>query len=277
MSGTSFSVGAIECLIVDDGIARYEREMFFPGRSDEEIGEHLDEDGMVTTPYGCLLIRTQDVLVLVDTGLGELAASFGIPAGKALGSLAAAGVDPLDVDVVVISHCHPDHISGTTREGDGSRSPVFANAEHWLWESEWKFWTSEETLGQLPEILQGAPRMHLPPLEEAGLVRTTSEEKEIAPGVHLLPAPGHTPGHLVVGIESENRSALYAADTILHESQFQHLEWVSAVDAMPDLVVQTRKRILERAARGESRFIGFHLPRTGYVTAVGDAFRFTPN
>jgi glyoxylase-like metal-dependent hydrolase (beta-lactamase superfamily II) len=167
-------------------------------------------------------------------------------------------------------------MGGTTKADGDLRSPVFVNAEHWLWETEWQFWTSEEALAQLPEILQGPARMHLPPLERAGLVRTTSDENEVAPGIHLLPAPGHTPGHLVVAIESENRSALYAADTVLHESQFEHLDWVTAVDAMPDLVIQTRKRILERAARRESLFVGFHLPRTGHVVPDGKGYRFAP-
>jgi glyoxylase-like metal-dependent hydrolase (beta-lactamase superfamily II) len=276
VTDTRFSVGAIECQIIDDGSAAYEREMFFPGRSDEEVGEYLDEYRMVTTPYGCLLVRSGDVTVLIDTGLGEMAASFGIPAGKALGSLAAVGVDPADIDVVVISHCHPDHIGGTTKADGDSRSPVFANAEHWFWETEWRSWTSEEALTQFPEIMQGPARLHLPPLEHAGLVRTTSEEREVAPGIHLLAAPGHTPGHAVVAIEAEGRSALYAADTVIHESQFEHVDWVSALEAMPDLVVETRKRILERAARRQSLFVGFHLPRTGHVVADQAGYRLTP-
>jgi glyoxylase-like metal-dependent hydrolase (beta-lactamase superfamily II) len=273
MTGERFSVGAVECQIIEDGSASYDRESFFPGRTDEEIGRYLDEHGMVTTPYGCLLVRSGGLLVLIDTGLGELAAAFGIPAGRAVSSLAAAGIAPADIDVVVISHCHPDHIGGATKSEGASQAPVFAKAEHWFWETEWQFWTSAQSLAQLPEIVAGPARTHLPPLEEAGLVRTAFKEREVVAGIHLVPAPGHTPGHVVVAIESEGRSALYAADTVLHESQFEHLDWVTAVDAMPDLVAQTRKRILERAVREQSLFIGFHLPRTGYVQLTGDGYR----
>lgn len=271
-----FRIGAIECQIIEDGEALYERETFFPGRTDEEVGDYLDEHGMITTPYSCLLVRAGEACVLIDTGIGELAATFDIPAGKALSSLVAAGVEPADVDAVVISHCHPDHMGGVTKAEGDSRVPVFANAEHWLWETEWRFWTSDESLAQLPEILEGPARMHLPPLDAAGLVRTTIDDKEIAPGVRLLPAPGHTPGHLVVALESENHSALYAADTVLHESQFEHLDWVTAVDAMPDLVVETRKRILGDAARERTVFIGFHLPRIGRVSPSVDGYRLEP-
>lgn len=276
MTEGTFRIGGIECQIIEDGSAPYDRETFFPGRTDEEVGVYLDEDGMVTTPYGCLLVRSGGVRVLIDTGLGDFAATLGIPAGKALSSLRATGIEPADVDVVVISHCHPDHMGGATEAEGDLRVPVFAKAEHWLWETEWRFWTSDESLATLPEVLQGPARMSLPPLQNAGLVKTTSDEREIAPGVRLLPAPGHTPGHLVVVLESENHSALYAADTVLHESQFEHLDWVTAVDAIPELVVETRKRILERVARERSLFVGFHLPRIGLVSPAEAGYRLEP-
>jgi glyoxylase-like metal-dependent hydrolase (beta-lactamase superfamily II) len=177
------------------------------------------------------------------------------------------------IDVVVVTHCHPDHIGGLTAEVEDKREPVFAGRPHYLWASEWQFWTSQETLALVPDVLAAPARLHLPPLADAGVVVTINEETEILPGVRLEPAPGHTPGHTVVSLDSAGVSATYVADAVMHELNFEHPEWVSAFDADPAQAIETRRRILDRAATERNLVMGFHLRRPGRVEKVADAYR----
>src|SRR5438552_11952464 len=153
---------------------------------------------MVHSTYHCLLLRTGDRLVLVDAGFGDLAGPDA-PIGKLAASLRDAGFGPDDVGVVVMSHGHPDHIGGRTVERGGARVPRYPKARHYLWKSEWEFWTSAG-LDDLPEMMRETARMTFPVLEQAGLVDPVGEETDIVPGVRLLTAPGHTPGHAVVAV-----------------------------------------------------------------------------
>jgi glyoxylase-like metal-dependent hydrolase (beta-lactamase superfamily II) len=272
------SVGSIDCWVVTDGTNLYPREALFATVPSEQLEPaldgYLDADGMVPSAYHCLLVRSGDRLVLVDAGLGDLAGPDA-PVGKLQGSLQEAGVGPDDVDVVVVSHGHADHIGGLTVDREGARVPTYARARHYLWQSEWDFWTSS-AIEDLPEMLREPARMTLPVLERAGLVETVSQETDVVPGVRVIPAPGHTPGHVVVAITSGGEGLLYVADAVVHELDFEHPEWLAAFDAIPSLTVQTRRRLMERAAREGSPIVAFHVGY-GRVRQTGNAYRFEPS
>ena len=274
-----FSIGPIECELLSDGGAQYAADMLAANvpveRLREALGGRLDEQGRFLAPYSPLLIRADGKLILVDSGLGELAQTVGEPAGRLLRSLESVGVTPADIQIVLLTHCHPDHIGGLTEIRSGQRVPVFSTARHYIWQTEWDFWTSEESLGRLPDMLAAPARVQLPPLRAAALIEPVGSETEVAHGVHLLPAPGHTPGHAVVSIRSGNDSALYAGDTVLDQLNFEHPEWYSPVDAIPDVMIATRRRLLEMAAHEGSIFTGFHVG-PGRVSRRGPAFHLEP-
>ncbi|MDP9340731.1 MAG: MBL fold metallo-hydrolase [Actinomycetota bacterium] len=263
---------------MSDGTNPYPREAMFSNVAAEErdtaLQGYVDEDGMVPSTYHCLLVRSGDRVALIDAGLGDLAGPDA-PVGKLQGSLREAGVGPGDVDVVVISHGHADHIGGLTMERDGARVPTYGRARHHVWQSEWDFWTSPAA-DALPEMLLGPARMTFPVLEQAGLVEPVGEETDVLPGVRLLPAPGHTPGHAVVAITSGGEGLLYVADAVVHQLDFEHPEWLSAFDAIPNLTVQTRRRLLDRAAQDGSPIVAFHVGY-GHVTRANGAYRFQPS
>jgi glyoxylase-like metal-dependent hydrolase (beta-lactamase superfamily II) len=220
-------------------------------------------------------MRADGKLILVDSGLGELAQTVGEPAGRLRQSLDAAGVTSGEIQTVLLTHCHPDHIGGLTEIRNGVRVPVFAAARHYVWQAEWEFWTAEASLSRLPDILAAPARVQLPPLWTAGLIEPVGSETEIAHGVDFLPAPGHTPGHAVVSIRSGGDSAIYAGDAVLDPVNFEHPGWYTLFDAIPEATVKTRRRLLEIAAREGSIFIGFHLG-VGRVSRRGSAFHFEP-
>lgn len=269
------SVGSIDCWLVTDGTNVYPKEALFASVPSEELDPavepYLDADGMVPTPYDCLLVRSGERVVLVDAGLGDLGGP-GSPVGKLQTSLRAAGVEPDDVDAVVISHGHADHIGGLTVGREGGRTPTFSRARHVVWQSEWQFWTSS-AIEALPEMLREPAKLTLPVLESAGLVETVAEETDVAPGVRIIPAPGHTPGHVIVAITSGGEGLLYIADAVVHELDFEHPEWLAAFDAIPNQTIETRRRLLERAATEGSPIVAFHVGY-GRVSRTERAYRF---
>ena len=273
-----FAVGSIECQIVPDGVAMYEPAELAAGVPADQIiaavTAGVDEKGEMAVPYNCLLIRSGGRIALVDAGLGaEGARHFGEPAGHLMDSLAAGGITADQVDLVIISHAHLDHIGGLTAAADGGRVPVFTRARHYFWQAEWDFWTSGEGLAQVPGELADAARTHLPPLQQAGLVELVSEETEVLPGVWLLPAPGHTPGHLVVALTSGDDGALYLGDAVLDEANFAHPDWVSVYEWNPGMAVATRTALIEKAIAENRLLIAFHLAARGYAERANGNYR----
>jgi glyoxylase-like metal-dependent hydrolase (beta-lactamase superfamily II) len=272
-----FMVGTIECEIVSDGVALYQPADLFAGVPADQItaaiSVGLDENGEMAVPYNCLLIRSGGRVALVDAGLGvEKAMEWGEPTGRLMDSLAASGVTADQVDLVIISHAHLDHIGGLTVAADGGRVPVFARARHYFCQAEWDFWASEEAAAQFPD-LAGWAGAHLPVLSQAGLVELISEETDVLPGVRLVPAPGHTPGHLVVALASGDEAALYLGDAVLDEANFAHPDWVSVFEWNPGMAVATRKALIDRAIAENQLLIGSHLAIGGYAERAGDQYR----
>jgi glyoxylase-like metal-dependent hydrolase (beta-lactamase superfamily II) len=269
------TAGPIEWQLVRDGAMTLPRELIFTGvRSGE-----LDAAGVaatVTTPCNALLARTAGQLVLVDAGLGATAATMQAPAGRLLGALAALGLDPGEIDDVIVTHAHGDHVGGLVA-GD---EPTFPRARHHLARAEWDFWMEQDPGPRLPAdlapLLVDVARSALSVLERADVIEFAEGGVEVAPGVGVLPAPGHTPGHLVVELDNGGDPLLYLADAVVHELQFEHPTWTSALDVDAGLTVQTRARLLARASEEQSLVAGFHLERTGRLTRTQTAYRFDP-
>jgi len=273
-----FAVGSIDCQVLPDGAAMYSPGDLAAGVPAAQVMAALksraNDRGEVALPYNCLLIRSGGRIALVDTGLGaEAARQEGEPAGRLMESLTASGVTADQVDLVIISHAHPDHIGGLTVHAAGGRVPVFGRARHYFWHSEWEYWTSAAELAQVPDGLAGPARTHLPPVHQAGLVELVSEETDVLPGVRLLPAPGHTPGHMALALTSGHEGAIYLGDAVIDEMNFEHPDWVSAFESIPNMTVTTRKALLEKAIRENRLLVAFHLAARGRAERAGGNYR----
>jgi len=279
-----FKTGKLKCIAVSDGSLTYAPPTFpppntllFANAPRERLGEvllehHIQADQWAewTSPYICLVVDTGDHLVLVDTGAGGLAPTT----GRLLQNLRAEGIAPTDIDKVILTHGHPDHIAGNT---DAEGKLTFPNARYVMWKDEWDFWTSEQTKEKLDEhvreVLLKFARDNLPPIQ--GKIDLFDREKEIVPGIRAVTAPGHTPGHMALEISSEGEQLLCTADLVLHPIHLEHPEWHAVVDFVPEQVVATRRRILNWAAARKALVLAFHFPfpGLGHVIQKGEGWK----
>jgi glyoxylase-like metal-dependent hydrolase (beta-lactamase superfamily II) len=282
-----FKVGAFECIAVSDGTFTYTPPTFPPPATllfynaprellEQTLRHHnIQPEHWVEwiSPYICLLVNTGEYWVLIDTGADGL----GPNTGRLLQNMKADGIAPESIDMIILTHGHPDHLGGNTLD-DGN--PAFPNACYVMWRDEWDFWTSEQAEDKLDkhvrEVLLGVARKNLPLIQSR--LDLIEREREILPGIQAIAAPGHTLGHMALAISSGGERLLCISDAVLHPIHLEQPEWCAAVDFAPDQVVATRHRILNRAANDKTLVHAFHFPfpALGYVVQKGKGWQWQP-
>lgn len=267
-----FSVGAFDCLVINDGNISGNAEMLFVNAPVQQLAKvlhahALDPEHLPST-WSCLLVKTAGHVVLIDTGLGS-----GQPVGgHLLPILAEEGVSPTDVDTVILSHGHADHIGGgITESGD----IAFPNATYFMGKDEWQYWTSAERLAQESEWMADFARKKLRPL--TAVLQTVADGQEIVPGIRVVAAPGHTVGQIAVQIESGGEQLLFLADVALHPIHVEHPDWTSRIDANPMQTVLTRRKLYQWAVAHDSLVLAFHFPpfpSLGHIVPDGSGGRW---
>jgi len=231
--------------------------------------------GMVTVPFNPQVINTGSKLVLIDAGNGPVPNA---PVGLLMANLAAAGIDPKAIDVVVLSHLHPDHINGIKT---ADNKLAFPNAEIKVPALDWAFWMSDDNMSKAPEgMMKGYfnnTRKILSDLSD----KVTKYEwgKEVAPGVTAIDARGHTPGHSAFAVASGSARILVQSDvTNIPELFLRNPDWHVVFDIDPVVAAQTRHKIYDMAAAERMTVVGFHFafPSIGHVEKDGAGYRLVP-
>ena len=286
-SNYHFKLGNFECIAISDGTLAYGPPIFPPpahflfGNTPEEelepvLANHnlqLEQWLAWESPYICLIVKTSEHQVLVDTGADGLDPNT----GQLLRNLKAEGIAPDDIDTIILTHGHPDHIGGITDTGG---KLAFPSARYVIWKDEWDFWTSEQAELRLDEhgkeVLLGFARKNLPPIRDQ--IDLLEHETEITPGIHAVAAPGHTPGHMAVAVYSNGEQLLCISDTVLHPIHMENPEWCALVDFDPVQVVSTRRRLLSRAVSDGALILAFHFPFPGLgrVVQKGKGWQWQP-
>ena len=258
----AFHIGSVFCTVLTDGYCAYPTPWFFPNADPEQLAAALDRRRLphdnILSPYTCLLIESGREVVLVDTGGGAALPTTGAIVAR----LEMAGLRPRDIDTVILTHAHPDHIGGAV---DAGGRPVFVNARHVISEGEVEFWMAAHpnlTALRVPEEAQSAmartARNSLSKLKFQ--IEAVDKETEVIPGVRVIPAPGHTPGHLALLIASGGEGLLNLGDAAVHPLHLEYPELENGFDLCPVTAAATRQDLLERAVSEGMRVMAFHFP-----------------
>jgi glyoxylase-like metal-dependent hydrolase (beta-lactamase superfamily II) len=220
----------------------------------------ISDDGQFRVPmdHPCLLVRTGDKCIVVDTGIGPKVTGKQIdylnltrPEGGLVEGLARLGVSPEDIDTVINTHLHSDHCGGNTRLDSDRLIPTFPNAEYLAQRLEYTdaAFPNERTRGTyFPENFAA--------LHESGQMRLLDGEDEIVPGLRCVPTPGHTRGHQSVVIEQDGAALLYTGDLASLAIHFERLAWMTAYDVEPLVTLET-KRFWQRWALAHDAYLIF--------------------
>jgi glyoxylase-like metal-dependent hydrolase (beta-lactamase superfamily II) len=274
-----YKVGSYELTALHDGTwYRPIDDKFVKNAAWADVQKALADNFLPTDklpiPFTALLVNTGAKLILIDTGTaGQLA-----PTAVGIGpSLAAAGVDAKSIDLILISHFHPDHINGIkTKEGQ----LVFPNAEINVAAPEWAFWMDDAKMSAAPEAARPA-FLNVRRIfnDIAKDVKRFEPGAEMAPGIASIAAYGHTPGHTAFAVASGNQSVLVLGDTTNHPWLFaRNPEWQAVIDVDGPMAADTRKKMLDRAAADKMLVQGYHFPfpASGYIVRRGAGYDLVP-
>ncbi|MCW7941285.1 beta-lactamase [Streptomyces hygroscopicus] len=243
--------------------------------------DFADPEGVLRIDSHSFALSAGGLRVLVDTGIGN-GKTRANPAWHNLRTdylerLATAGFPPDSVDLVVLTHLHTDHVGWNTRKQHGAWVPTFPNARHVISRTEREFWAGHD----MDEPRRQMFRDSVDPLEDAGLldlVDVPAEGADIAPGLRLIPTPGHTPGHIAVRISSHGESGLITGDCIHHPVQLADPAIGSCVDIDPAESEATRRALLGSLADTHTLVLGTHFPppTAGRVIRHENTYRLSP-
>lgn len=259
-----WSVGDVQLTAILDGHFDLDAKLFEgAGAEARDIADLLalsPQPKPLRAAVNAFVVNTGDTLVLIDTGGGK---AMGPTVGSLAANLKAAGIAAGDVDAVLITHIHPDHVNGLLTP-DGKAA--FPKAEVIVSEADFKFWTPVEAGEAAPEAAKpsfAAARAAMAPY--AGKVTQFSGEKEVVKGITSVPTPGHTVGHTAFRIASGKSQLLVWGDLVHAASlQFLHPEWSFAFDTDRSLAVESRKKVFDMMATDRTPVVGAHLPFPGH-------------
>ncbi|HEV8440308.1 MAG TPA: MBL fold metallo-hydrolase [Methylomirabilota bacterium] len=267
--------------VVEIGRSSFPTASMLPDSTPEAVAAHhswlkphfFDETvGDLGSRIQTFVVRTPRHAVLIDTGVGndkdrEGSALWHRRGGTYLDDLAAAGVKPDDVDYVVCTHLHVDHVGWNTRLVDGRWTPTFPRAQYVFAGEEWEYWRHENDLCIADSVV---------PVVEAGQALLVDRDHVIDPWLRFEPTPGHTPGHVSIRLSTSAGQAVFSGDLMHRTVQVAEPQWSSRFCHDPQRAAVTRREFIERHADSGVLILAAHFPRPGYIVREAGGTRFTP-
>lgn len=273
-----FNVGDAEVTVVSDGpLPLGPPKGTFTGASDDEIKKMLSDNFLpsdnIVLEQNSPIVNTGDKLVLFDTGMGT-AKNFGPATGRQQKSMAEAGIKPEDIDAVVFTHAHIDHIGGVV---DASGKVLFPNAQFYIAQSDFDFWTDEGKAGGPMKDFIVHARKNLMPVRDRLIFY--KDGQEVLPGIQAMAAPGHTVGHTMFMISSGGKSFAFLGDLTHHQILLMEKPRMEfSYDTDPKQAANSRVRMLDMLAANKIAVLSYHYPwpGLGHVVKTGEGFHYIP-
>jgi glyoxylase-like metal-dependent hydrolase (beta-lactamase superfamily II) len=272
-----FKVGDLECVVFQSAQTRFAVSRGFGSTPAEEVAAVIRAEDRDPDEYpfiiNLLYVKTPQHQFLVDAGVGK--SPFDSESDNLANDLRGLDIDPAAIDSVIITHAHWDHYAGLHNSAENL---TFPNARYFIGKTEWDHCTADEQLASTDEHDPNPAHVKkiLLPLREH--IHFIELEAEILPGIYALAAPGHTVGQLAILITSNGEKLLHVADVTHHPFQVEHPDWTLGFDPLQEDSRQTRHRLVERAARENLLWMGYHFPfpAIGHVTKDADGFHWQP-
>ena len=260
------NVGKLEIVAMLDSWASVPCAAVFPTVGHAEwapYSAHLDGPDKFPLPVGAFLVRGAGETVLIDTGIGAKDRPT-FPNGRLPDLLAEAGVQPDDVDFVLATHIHIDHVGWHTTVRGEAYVPTFPKAKHVFARAEWDYWTA-------PDVALASGNEHVVdcvlPLEGVADISLVAGEHKLTDELTLLPTPGHTPAHTSVAIMSAGEAGVIIGDVCHHPAQVTE-GWSPVFDMNPALAMESREKLLQRIEADRMTVIAGHFPHPGFGRVV---------
>jgi len=249
----------------------------FRGPSEAELANMMTERFLptdnVVLDQNSLVINTGDKLILFDTGMSSIKPP-NTKVGMLPQSLKQAGIDPGDIDAIVLTHPHIDH-SGGMVAADGSR--LFPNAQVYMTEADHEFWLDDKRMGTPAEGSAKTARKNLPAYRDRMIF--IKDGQEVVPGVQAMLTPGHTVGHTVFLITSGGKTIANIGDVAHHTVLIEKPRIEVTFDTDSKQGAESRVKLLDMLAAQKIPMLGYHMPwpGIGHVAKQGDGFRYVPS
>lgn len=275
-----FKIGDFEITTIYDGAVSVPKvhPVFGKNQKIEDVNAFLTENHLPTDKmkisFTPVIVNTGTEIVMFDSGYGEEKREGG--AGLTAAALGTAGFSPDQIDVVVLTHLHPDHVSGLM---DGDKT-VFPNARYVTGDTEYNFWSDKGLLDSSNEGMVGrakAVQANVAPLAEK--MKFIKPGADVTTGITSIEAFGHTPGHMIYNIESAGKRFVIFADTTNHYvASLAKPDWHCVFDMDAEKAVMTRKKILDMLSADKIPSAGYHMPfpAVGYVEKKGSGYQWVP-
>jgi glyoxylase-like metal-dependent hydrolase (beta-lactamase superfamily II) len=275
-----YKVGSVEVTALYDGVWKKPHDpAFIKNASVDETKAVLAKAGMTTEympiPLTVIVLKIGDKLIMVDSGSGV--GQWQPTAVDLPGNMKAADIDPGKIGTILISHFHPDHIFGLMEKG--TNAPVYPNAELVVNATEYKWWTESGRVEKLPEARKALGNRIQSVFPTWKNFKLVEGEKEVVPGIRLVNAPGHTPGHSAFLVASGNQELMISNDTAYVPALLgPHPEWQGAYDQDGPMAVETRRKLIDRVIADKIAICGAHFPfpGAGSFAKDGTGYAFTP-
>lgn len=279
----TMNIGTIEAIVISDGhlLVNPVQAEFAQYIDSTEVAKllekHFASTSQIDLGMNILLLKNKDKLILIDVGAGSV---FNSENGRLVENLQYAGISVDEITDIVLTHAHPDHIGGLT---DQKGNLTFPNAKVYLAQEEYNFWMHPK-----PDFSKSTmtDRKHIQMLVDVAKANIKAvknnlylfhKEETLLGCLQMLPAPGHTPGHTIIRIFSEDKELYHIADVVHSEIiSFEYPEWIYNSDTNYQESIETRKKILARLAKNEALFFAYHLPwpGLGYVKTQSNGYKW---